>query len=115
MGRVWGLEDHNDGERRGYRGQWSKGKMEGIGHMVWKVSGSSYSGYWKDGLLHGEGVYTYGEHSDHPGHSCSGQFRDGAICGKGIYRGKKDEVWVEGKFKNNVFERGKLFTDTISC
>ncbi|MBP5677487.1 MAG: hypothetical protein J6W88_03205 [Bacteroidales bacterium] len=71
---------YDDG--RVYTGQRdAKGKINGKGLMIWP-NGDRYDGYWKKGIMHGEGTYTYAA----AGYSYSGEWKKGEIKGHGVFK-----------------------------
>ena len=42
-----------------YEGEWSNGVANGYGTMIWNTHGVSYTGYWENWNMHGQGTYTY--------------------------------------------------------
>ncbi len=57
--------------------------------------GNKYSGEWKDGRLHGQGIYVWAS-----GTKYVGEFKDGKTHGQGIKTSVKGDKYV-GEFKNN--------------
>ena len=87
-------------------GTWSSSSWNNcFGQYIWTGDGGKYIGEWKDGQMHGQGTYYYGEKSEWSGDKYVGKFRNGERHGQGSYfsadGGKyigewKDDKVVEG-------------------
>jgi len=67
------------------------------------ASGNRYEGQWKDGKMHGQGVFEFVN-----GNRYEGQFKDGKRNGQGVYE-YADGTRYEGQQKAGLFH-GRLFT-----
>ncbi len=47
-----------------YKGNFQEGMKNGHGEMLWKEQKNFYTGYWKNDLMEGFGIYTYYEQLD---------------------------------------------------
>ncbi len=68
--------------------------QDGIGKAKF-YNGDTYAGAWADGLMHGDGVYTYKSGAEY-----RGSFRNGKIDGKGTVR-YPDGAYYVGQWRNN--------------
>nr|XP_020670133.1 alsin [Pogona vitticeps] len=83
-----------------YDGRWLSGKPHGRGVLKWP-DGRMYSGMFRNGLEDGHGEYTVPnkilKKSDH----YVGYWKEGKMCGQGIYSYGTGEVY-EGSFQDNM-------------
>lgn len=64
-----------------YEGEYKDGKLHGNGVYTW-ADGDRYEGEFKEGKKHGRGVYTWAH-----GRRYEGEFKDGELDGNGVYTG----------------------------
>jgi len=77
-----------------YSGSWKNGEKHGQGVNTYSV-GDVYSGSWKNDQMHGQGVYT---HSD--GSVYSGSWKNDRKHGEGVYTWANGHVY-SGSWKND--------------
>lgn len=104
--RVWNPAPQPQ-ESIKYSGNCPNGTANGHGELQWIVNGalhSQYKGSFRDGRLHGTGVYTYSD-----GDRYEGEYKDGKKHGRGIYM-YSDGGRYEGEFKNGDFNGRGILT-----
>lgn len=89
-------QEYEDGSL--FHGQCERGKFSGKGKMVWcKKEGDrvaeTYDGFYKDGLMHGQGVYTHSDKSRY-----MGQYRLNVREGYGVFTFHDGSLY-EGQWK----------------
>lgn len=87
-----------------YEGDFSHGKIEGMGKIVYKGKGDYYEGSFRDGELEGRGVFHFNN-----GDVYEGTMREGKMDGRGIYKYRNGDVY-EGEYFNNKKEGQGVLT-----
>jgi len=80
--------------KESYEGEYKDGKMHGNGIYRY-ASGDVYEGEWKDGKKHGRGMCRYAS-----GNVYEGEYKDGKMHGRGMYRYASGNVY-EGEYKDD--------------
>lgn len=95
---VWHYVKRGKQIRVSYEGDFRDGKLHGQG-IYTNSNGSRSEGYFRDGKLHGQGLRIWPT-----GHRYEGGFKNGKLEGKGIYKFAAGDFY-EGEFIEG--ERGK--------
>ncbi|XP_015214850.2 alsin isoform X1 [Lepisosteus oculatus] len=101
-----------------YEGRWLAGKPNGKGVLKWP-DGRTYTGTFKNGLEDGYGEYIIPNKSLNKNDHYQGHWKEGKMHGYGIYRYATGEVY-EGSFQDNMrhghgmFRSGKLTSSSPS-
>lgn len=102
---VWmSSSEEDDGEVKEvsrYEGNYTNGKKNGIGKMVFSNK-DIYEGEWVDDKMEGEGSYTYDKSKD----IYSGSWKAGKKHGKGFYEYSKDKSKLSGNWSEGQFITG---------
>jgi len=90
-----GIMEWSDGNK--YVGSWKDGKMHGQGTYTWGDSKKKYVGKFENGIKHGAGEYTWSN-----GNSFKGTWKDGKLDGKVIEKqatmnGRRESTWSNGE------------------
>jgi hypothetical protein len=97
-----------------YTGHFENNKITGYGTFEWP-NGDVYRGDMVDGIMHGNGVYTYGQK---PGQKYEGEFVNGLKEGKGKLTFANGNVFegnfIQGKPKGTGILNSKLGQSLIS-
>lgn len=92
------FEDGEPGDR--YEGEFREGNMHGWGIYTW-ANGDRYEGEYVAGKRHGQGTRTWGLKSDWAGDRYEGSYRHGFFHGRGVYEwangDRYEGVWIDGK------------------
>ncbi|KAJ7345459.1 hypothetical protein JRQ81_001409 [Phrynocephalus forsythii] len=83
-----------------YDGRWLSGKPHGRGVLKWP-DGRMYSGMFRNGLEDGHGEYTVLNKILKKSDRYVGYWKEGKMCGQGIYSYATGEVY-EGSFQDNM-------------
>uniref|UniRef100_A0A8D0KN05 Alsin Rho guanine nucleotide exchange factor ALS2 n=1 Tax=Salvator merianae TaxID=96440 RepID=A0A8D0KN05_SALMN len=83
-----------------YDGRWLSGKPHGRGVLKW-ADGRMYSGMFRNGLEDGHGEYKIPNKILHKSDRYVGYWKEGKMCGQGIYSYATGEVY-EGSFQDNM-------------
>ncbi|XP_043931046.1 alsin isoform X2 [Protopterus annectens] len=83
-----------------YKGRWLSGKPHGKGLLTWP-DGRVYSGMFKNGFEDGCGEYTVPNKTQNNANHYQGHWKDGKMHGYGIYSYSTGEVY-EGMFQDNM-------------
>lgn len=81
--------------RKSYEGEWSHGKWNGRGKIVW-ISGTVFDGELRDGKMHGQATITWED-----GSSFTGTYRDGKRSGYGVYNYAPNDVYLRVKYEGD--------------
>ncbi len=88
-----------------YTGQLRGMTFYGYGkYESYEVGGTSYEGYWKDGVFHGQGTLTFAN-----GSQLVGEFKDGSIHGTG------KTICPEGHITEIDFGEGTVIGEHTDC
>ncbi len=104
----WGKYVYDNGY---YSGFWKDGLKHGYGLYKWDASGGKYIGQWENDKMTGYGVYI-AKNED----NIIGEFVDGTLNGFGIT--VTGDEWKQGVFKNGTLVTPYKFVDTgnkIGC
>ena len=77
-----------------YEGEWKDGKMHGQGVFRY-ASGNVYEGEWKDNKRHGQVVYRYAD-----GDVYEGEYKDDNMHGQGVYTGPDGSILHNGEWRD---------------
>ena len=93
-------------------GTWSSSSWNNcFGQHIWTDAGAKYIGEWKDGEMHGQGTYYYGENTEWAGDRYVGKFRNATRHGQGSYfsadGGKYIGKWKDDKVVEGIETWGK--------
>ncbi|XP_061463962.1 alsin isoform X2 [Rhineura floridana] len=83
-----------------YDGRWLSGKPHGRGVLKW-ADGRMYSGMFRNGLEDGYGEYQVPSKTLNKSDHYVGYWKEGKMCGQGIYSYATGEVY-EGSFQDNM-------------
>ncbi|XP_062972239.1 alsin [Elgaria multicarinata webbii] len=83
-----------------YDGRWLSGKPHGRGVLKW-ADGRMYSGMFRHGLEDGHGEYKVPNKILNKSDHYAGYWKEGKMCGQGIYSYASGEVY-EGSFQDNM-------------
>ncbi|XP_028924631.1 alsin isoform X2 [Ornithorhynchus anatinus] len=83
-----------------YEGRWLSGKPHGRGVLKW-TDGKTYSGMFRNGLEDGYGEYKVPNKALNKEDHYVGYWKEGKMCGQGVYSYATGEVY-EGYFQENV-------------
>ncbi|XP_054828500.1 alsin [Eublepharis macularius] len=83
-----------------YNGRWLSGKPHGRGILKW-ADGRMYSGMFRNGLEDGHGEYKVPNKIMNKSDHYVGYWKEGKMCGQGIYSYASGEVY-EGSFQDNM-------------
>lgn len=83
-----------------YDGRWLSGKPHGRGVLKW-ADGRMYSGMFRNGLEDGHGEYKVPNKMLNKSDCYVGYWKEGKMCGQGIYSYATGEVY-EGSFQDNM-------------
>ena len=89
-----GKEEFKNGDS--YSGSFVNGKFEGVGKYCWFESGAVYKGMIKNGIRHGEGVW-----SNSVGDRYEGMYESNRKCGNGVLKYSNGNVY-KGNFVNDL-------------
>jgi hypothetical protein len=82
-------------------GSWTKTSWKNCyGTYTWN-NGDNYTGEWKNGKQHGQGIYSHGKNSDWAGEKYVGNWRNGKRHGQGVTTWTLNGDKYVGEYKNN--------------
>ena len=87
-----------------YKGQWKKGKRNGLGIEYYKNENIKYQGVFKDNEYSGKGIYIWEN-----GEYYKGNFKNSMAHGEGEYHYMNGDIY-KGNFVNNIKEGKGIYT-----
>ena len=103
QGTFYSLADNqNKGDK--YEGNYKDGLRHGQGTYIF-ANGSKFVGEWIDGKYNGQGTFYYLANDQYKGDKYEGNYKDGLRHGQGIYTKANGSVAQEGIWENDTFIR----------